>query len=216
MFLKNSLIKMIFFRSLKPVTAPIMIVLASLLPLAAYAATIKDNATTDERFGAIIADKNLIKSILVLEMNKAIPKLDYSVNLSGVDANGDGVRDDLAIFADEKFNDLNQNSAVKQFYKHTNRVFTLNDSDQDTLKNYAVDLDRSKLCIEKHFGKDAAASTYKALVLYWGNTKERQEYVSNFLTKHNKESYGDIPKLEPHFSGCEWEDEITRKKLKKN
>ena len=72
--------------------------------------------------------------VLALEESGAIPKLERGPTLEGVDANGNGIRDDIDAFIDRSYSTEPQRRAARQLAANLQKILLVNKSDKAALR----------------------------------------------------------------------------------
>jgi hypothetical protein len=115
--------------------------------------------------------------ILALEESGAIPKLERGPTLEGVDANGNGVRDDIDAYIDRNYSTEPQRRAARQMAAHFQRTLLVDKSDRQALKRESVLGSRAVGCLYARFdgtnGSKHPAAVGHELEAINANTKER-------------------------------------------
>jgi len=115
--------------------------------------------------------------VFALEESGAIPKLERGPTLEGVDANGNGVRDDIDAFIERNYSTEPQRRAASQLAAHFQKTILVDKSDRAALKRQSVLGMRAVRCVAARFNgvdgsKQAGAVVYE-LEAVTANTKER-------------------------------------------
>ena len=126
------------------------------------------------------------QELLALEASGAIPKLDRGPSLEGVDANGNGIRDDIDGFIERSYPTQPQRHAASQLAAHFQRTLLVDKSDRAALKRQSVLGMRAVNCVYDRFsGADGSkqpgvvvwdleaitANTKPRLKAYWSYSK---------------------------------------------
>ena len=112
-----------------------------------------------------------------LEASGAIPKLDRGPSLEGIDANGNGIRDDIDAFIERNYSTEAQRRAASQLAAHFKKTILVDKSDRNALRRQAVLGAHAVGCVNDRFNgaggsKQAAAVVYE-LEAVTANTKKR-------------------------------------------
>ena len=108
---------------------------------------------------------------------KAIPYLDRTPTLSGVDANANGVRDDIDKYIASKYTIPAQAKAATQLARSMQSSILVDKTDASAVKAVALSIDRSVNCLHDRFtntsGELAASAVLHILQSLTANTKTR-------------------------------------------
>jgi len=115
--------------------------------------------------------------LLALEESGAIPKLERGPALEGIDANGNGIRDDIDAYIERNYSTEPQRRAASQLAAHFQRTLLADKSDRAALKRQSVLGARAVGCVYARFD-GAGGSKQPAAVVYeleavTANTKAR-------------------------------------------
>lgn len=115
------------------------------------------------------------QKIAYLEDTGAIPRLDRSNSLEGVDANLDGIRDDVESFINFNYAGIDQRNAARQFASTLQEALLVNEEDLDAAKAVSIKITRAVNCIYSRFdgtGKEPFDAV-RDIESVTTNTKER-------------------------------------------
>ncbi|MDR2173141.1 MAG: hypothetical protein LBE32_02905 [Burkholderiales bacterium] len=115
--------------------------------------------------------------IIALEESGAIPKLERENTLTGVDANANGVRDDIDAFINNKYSSNAQRAAVIQTAKAMQNALTSDTTNIQDIKAIAQEISYGINCIYLQFdgaeGTTPPAQVVHELKSITSNTKQR-------------------------------------------
>jgi len=94
--------------------------------------------------GIIYSDTYKIK---YLERKGLIPVLDRTDSLTGIDANNNGIRDDIEIYIEKKFTDPKQKAAVQQFARAMQAEVTADYKNEIAVRNILLQANKSSKCM---------------------------------------------------------------------
>jgi hypothetical protein len=117
------------------------------------------------------------EKVQALEDSGAIPKLERGPTIEGVDANGNGVRDDIDQFIDRSYASEPQRKAARQLAKNLQKSMLVDKQDLTAVRKLSVEGSRATNCIFLRFdaangSKDPAAVGHE-LEAITANTKPR-------------------------------------------
>jgi hypothetical protein len=92
-----------------------------------------------------------------LEDSGAIPKLDRSDSIAGIDANSDGIRDDVEAYIASNYAGDAQRAAARQFAKVMQDAMLVDKTNLSAVKAIAVRSSRAVNCIYAHFDGTAGS-----------------------------------------------------------
>lgn len=114
-----------------------------------------------------------------LEQTGAIPDLDRSPELAGRDSDGDGVRDDVEVYIETRYEPGPPQSAAGQFARTVQQAVEINPADAAAVKALSVESARAVKCIFASFAADgtgpAPSQVVSDLEAITANTRERLE-----------------------------------------
>ena len=93
-----------------------------------------------------------------LEASGQLPILDRSDSIAGLDANANGVRDDIEQYIDSKPNTQPQKNSLKALHRALNKAMTVDTKDKNALRDVTNSINISTGCIWKTYGSGAVAS----------------------------------------------------------
>ncbi len=111
-----------------------------------------------------------------LEESGAIPKLDRTDTVAGIDANANGIRDDVEAYVSAQYRTTEQKSAANQFASVMQAAMLVNKDDLPAVKAVSVRGARAVNCIYSHFNVDGdkmAAAVVEEIRSISTNTKPR-------------------------------------------
>lgn len=113
-----------------------------------------------------------------MSVQNAIPELDTTETLGGIDADADGLRDDVKIWIDTLDVDDNQRQLVIDNAKAIQTIMLVDLKDKLAVKNVATNSILSVVCMVNGFKEDPASA----------NTIRRniETYTANTASRHNK------------------------------
>ncbi|WP_372661924.1 hypothetical protein [Hydrogenophaga sp.] len=148
------------------------------------------------------AEPTAEQKVAQLEASGVLPKLDRLPTLEGVDANGDGVRDDIALHIEKKYADLAQRKAAMQMARAYQSMVLVNRNDAVALDAVSGAGVRAVNCIsiiypslEEFKVGHQMSSELEALTT---NTKER---LRSYLA-YNKARSGTVSRM-PEGDTCD-------------
>ena len=89
------------------------------------------------------------KKLQALEASGAIPALERTPTLGGIDANGDGVRDDIALHIQKTYADPAQRKAAMQTARALQQTLLVNKNDAVALEEAAMQQARAVNCVSR-------------------------------------------------------------------
>lgn len=117
------------------------------------------------------------EKIAELEISGAIPRLDRSSNIAGVDANANGVRDDIEEFISRNYPLDSQRAAAMQYARGMQSALLVDASDISAVKEVKRQLSMATRCLYSKFGEKSdvkqPASVGSELIAVTTNTKQR-------------------------------------------
>lgn len=137
-----------------------------------------------------------------LETSGAIPQLERLPTIEGIDINGDGVRDDIEQYIEQKYTNLAQRKAAMQRARAFQAMLLVDKNDAMALERVSEMGSRSIVCAGTAFtGPDGLKEEYqlaKEIKAMTTNTKERlQAYLA-----YNKARSGSVSRL-PMGDACD-------------
>ena len=112
-----------------------------------------------------------------LEASGAIPKLDRGPSLEGIDANGNGIRDDIDAFIERNYSTEAQRRAARQFAVNLQKILLVNKADKLALRQVETEGGRAVHCVALRFrdstGSQQPAAVGQQLESLTANTKDR-------------------------------------------
>jgi len=123
--------------------------------------------------GILYSDEYKIKW---LERQGLIPKLDRTDTLKGVDANNNGIRDDIEAYIEANFTDPKQKLAVEQFARATQIKVTVDYTDDFDVQQARLMSSKAIQCISFTFGEENSAQYWQIIddiKFMTTNTKQR-------------------------------------------
>jgi len=112
-----------------------------------------------------------------LEESDAIPTPDRGPSLEGVDANGNGVRDDIDHFIDQSYASRPQQSAARQLAANLQKTLTVDKQDRIALRAVSIAGTRAVHCVYSRFvgenGDKRAGAVVYELEALTANTRPR-------------------------------------------
>jgi hypothetical protein len=115
--------------------------------------------------------------VLALEESGAIPRLERGPTLEGVDANGNGIRDDIDAFIDRSYSTELQRRAARQMAANLQKTLLANKEDKAALKQVDTGAGRAIRCLFLRFdgsnGSKHPEAVSQELESVTANTKER-------------------------------------------
>ncbi len=129
------------------------------------------------------AEPTAEQKVAQLEASGMLPKLDRLPTLEGVDANGDGVRDDIALHIEKKYADLAQRKAAMQEARSFQKMLLVNKNDSVALEDVSTVSFKAVKCSSDVFTAQGIRSEYhkmsEEIKAMTTNTKERlQAYLA--------------------------------------
>ena len=124
-------------------------------------------------------DKETALEELTVALNKpsAIPKLDRSNYLAGIDMDSNGVRDDIQIFIDATYSDASQHAATIQSAKALQKAILVDTSNTIAVKEANKMISEADHCIYSQFdgtnNSKLPAQVSQEIESLMTNTKER-------------------------------------------
>ena len=115
--------------------------------------------------------------ILALEESGAIPKLERGPTLEGIDANGNGIRDDIDAYIERNYSTEPQRRAARQLAANLQKTLLVNKADRAALNQVEMEGGRAVHCIFLRFGgangSKHPAAVSQELESVTANTKDR-------------------------------------------
>lgn len=123
------------------------------------------------------------------QVDQEIGELDHSTSVSGTDANGDGVRDDIESFIASLPDSEEQRNALRQVSIAIADAMLLGadgNTDKDTLRASSIEIGRAVKCLWNRYGGGSAANEQLKLIRQiTANTPERFNGYMQFNTSTN-------------------------------
>lgn len=112
--------------------------------------------------GPPVTDPAAKEKLAALEDSGAIPKLERTDSVAGIDANANGVRDDVEAFIATHYSNPAQQAAALQFAATIQAAMVVDKANLAAAKAIAIRISRAINCLDTKFdsssgGKDAAA-----------------------------------------------------------
>ncbi len=120
------------------------------------------------------------QALETLEISGALPVLDRDASVSGIDANADGVRDDIAQYIDSKPDSRVQKISLKSFSRSLTRAMTVDTNDQNALRTVANSMNAAVSCIWKAYPSSTASSMVREIEKLTVNTRGRYDAYMQF------------------------------------
>lgn len=112
--------------------------------------------------------------VVALENSGALPKLDRSASLAGLDSNNDGIRDDIAIWIEQLPISAAQKLAISQLAKATQSALTVDTSNDTALRAVVAQQHAAVKCmVRRGADKVDGINIVTTLRNYTANTKDR-------------------------------------------
>jgi hypothetical protein len=102
-----------------------------------------------------------------------LPTLDVSTTISGTDADGNGVRDDIDRFIAAQSDTPTKKAALAQLAKSLQTTLTVDPSDRVALTSASSSVTRSVACIWSAYGRTQASAKVTTLEELTANTQQR-------------------------------------------
>jgi len=117
------------------------------------------------------------EAIVALEESGAIPRLERSNSIAGIDLDSDGIRDDIEVFIDANYSGIPQRAAAIQSAKAFQEAMLVDVSDIIAVKEINRNISRSDHCIYSQFDgandSKPPAQVSRKIESLTTNTKER-------------------------------------------
>ena len=116
------------------------------------------------------------QKIAALETAGTLPTLDRSASLTGTDADGNGVRDDIDAIIRQRYTAAPQKAAATQYAAVVQSELTVNLTDMNAVKALSARSARAINCLATQFGTTTAprfSDVRELLASYTNNTKAR-------------------------------------------
>ncbi len=162
----------------------------------------KDSSSSDEKPATpqneTPAAKTISEAITKLQELGHLPKLDRSTTLGGIDADENGIRDDIDNYIASLDLSPKQEKAIRDGAGNLQSIQLMNLNDNDAIKKVSKKIIQSAVCVAISFDNPADAHKYiKTLEGYTANTPKRaKQYI-----KYNRMRDGTVSRL-PSDSGC--------------
>ena len=142
------------------------------------------------------------KKLQALEASGAIPALERTPTLGGIDANGDGVRDDIALHIQKTYADPAQRKAAMQMARSYQWMVLVDRNDAVALDDVSDRSSKAIACLNTAFPGDEGAPMGSQMLrdirAMTTNTRERLEaYLA-----YNKARSGSVSQM-PKGNTCE-------------
>ena len=99
------------------------------------------------------------QKIAALETSGDLPKLDRTDTIAGIDANANGVRDDIEAIITQKYTQADQRAAAMLFAKTLQVTLLLDVTNRDAVKAASLKISRGISCIFQRFNPTSAPNT---------------------------------------------------------
>ena len=133
---------------------------------------------------------------------------DFTASIAGVDANNNGVRDDIEDYINRTYPDPNQRAALMQNAQADVALLTVNTEDLNKVAEAATMLDRSLDCSRKFFSsEDLYNNATREILAMHMNTEVRFRAYAKIMSLGGYVVHGAEPNDEP----CNWPQNGTRK-----
>ena len=126
-----------------------------------------------------------------------MPTLDRSASLKGVDANGDGVRDDLERYIAALPDTADQKASLRQLAKSIDSTLVVDTTNETALRAAANELNEAINCVWSNYPADVAPKRVEEMRRLAVNTRER----FNAYAKYNQARSGAVIAL-PKGNTC--------------
>ncbi len=162
----------------------------------------KDSSSSDEKpttpQNEAPAAKTISEAITKLQELGHLPKLDRSTTLGGIDADENGIRDDIDNYIASLDLSPKQSRAMRDFASNLQSIQLMDLDDSNLLKVVNKERTQNVVCLSKAFNNRKISHKYlKTLEGYTANTQKRaQKYI-----KYNIGGDGSVTRL-PSASNC--------------
>lgn len=123
--------------------------------------------------------------ITALETNGTVPTLDRSASLTGPDANGDGVRDDIAQWIAQQPASTDQRSALLQLANALQQTLLVDVNDQVALVAVSAREHAAVKCVVRRHVKSVVPDAVRVLEEMTANTRERRHAYLRYANAMN-------------------------------
>ena len=117
-----------------------------------------------------------IKHFEEIKQSGYLPKLNHDRDIKGPDVNQNGIRDDVDLYIEKNFINMEQRQAVKQFAMVLQESLLLDTSRQYPLRKIAFEKSRAIGCIYQRFSQDTRhkpSNVVQHVIAVTTNTKQR-------------------------------------------
>ena len=121
-----------------------------------------------------------------LEASGQLPVLDRSDSIAGLDANANGVRDDIEQYIDSKPNTQPQKNSLKALHRALSKAMTIDTKDKNALRDVTNSINISTGCIWKTYRTGTVASPLgNEIEKLTVNTRRRYEAYMKYNSAMN-------------------------------
>jgi len=120
-----------------------------------------------------------------LEASGQLPVLDRSDSIAGLDANANGVRDDMERYIDSKPNSQPQKNSLKSLHRAFNKAMTVDTKDRNALREVANSINLSVICIHQTYPLEEASPAGREIEKLTVNTRGRYDAYMKFNSAMN-------------------------------
>ncbi|MFC7206513.1 hypothetical protein ACFQOZ_06605 [Comamonas endophytica] len=127
-----------------------------------------------------------------LEASGQLPVLDRSDSITGIDANANGVRDDMDRYIDSKPDTQPQKNSLKSLHRAFNRAMTVDTKDRNALRDVANSINLSVICIHQTYPSEKASPAGREIEKLTVNTRGRYDAYMKFNSAMNGTVMSDV------------------------
>ena len=120
-----------------------------------------------------------------LEASGQLPVLDRSDSIAGLDANANGVRDDMERYIDSKPDTPAQKNSLKSLHRAFNKAMTVDTKDRNALREVANSINLSVTCIHQTYPSNVALPAGDEIEKLTVNTRARYDLYMKFNSAMN-------------------------------
>lgn len=163
--------------------------------------TDSNSLSTTVSFAVIINDElvaTVAEAISNMERTGALPALDTTPTLQGIDDDDDGIRDDISLYIDTLQVNKEQKIALKDMAKGLQSKLLVDLSNEQAVNAVAEQSSLDAVCLVLQFDSGIELKRHVSkLESFTANTEERQKQYE----KYNAARHGSVKRL-PDFSAC--------------
>lgn len=132
-----------------------------------------ESTVTSDASNAADAPKTLEEAILLLEARGELPVLDRTDSIAGIDANGNGVRDDIEVYINKLPDTAQQKKDLMRFHRAITNDMLVKKQDMDQVREAMNGVTWAMDCIFKSYPLELSNERIVDVRNYTVNTKNR-------------------------------------------